>query len=104
MDEFPSEVENREHEDHGIREEECRDGPIAGKKDGVTANNGHGAGTDASEIGDVRLEPTAIRQGFPRNALRVECLLESDESKGDDGEVNELRSGDLNFAVSWTYR
>lgn len=60
MEEFPPEVNNREDTYHGVGEKECRDGPVAGKEDGVATDESHDRRACASEIGDVRLEPAAV--------------------------------------------
>lgn len=99
MEEFPSKVDNREDADHGVGEKECRDGPIAGKEDGVATDESHDRGADASEVGDVWLEPAAVRQSFPGNALGRESFLEPDEGESDDGEVDELGGGDLDLGL-----
>lgn len=100
VEEFPPEVNNREDADHSVGEEECWDGPISGKEDGVTTDECHGCGADESEVGDVWLEPAAVWQGFPGNALGRESFLEADEGESDDGEIDELGGGDLDFGIS----
>lgn len=99
VEEFPPEVNNREDADHSVREEECWNGPVAGKEDGVTTDESHGCGADASEVGDVWLEPAAVWQGLPGNALGRESFLEADEGESDDGEVDELGGGDLDLEL-----
>lgn len=95
MEKLPPEVNNREDADHSVGEEECRDGPVAGKEDGVATDESHGCGADEGDVGDVWLEPAAVWQTFPGNALGRESFLEADEGESDDGEVDELGCGDL---------
>lgn len=99
MEQFPAEVNNREDADHGVGEEECRDGPVARKEDGVATDESHKCGACAGEVGDVWLKPAAVWQCFPGNALGRESFLETDEGESDDGEVDELRGGDLEFEL-----
>lgn len=97
--EFPPEVDNREDADHGVREEECRDGPVAGQEDGIATDESHDRCASASEIGDIRLKPAAIWQGFPGDPLGVESFLEADERESDDGEIDELGGSDLELGL-----
>lgn len=99
MEKFPPEVNNREDADHSVGEEECRDGPVAGKEDSVATDESHGCRAGESEVGDVWLEQTAVWQGFPGNALGRESFLEADEGESDDGEVDELGGGDLDLGL-----
>ena len=88
MEEFPTEIQNRENTNHGVREEECRDGPVSRQKDGVATDKRHDGSASASDVSDIRLEPASIRQGFSRDSLRIEGFLEADEGKCHDGEVD----------------
>lgn len=99
MEKFPPEVNNREDADHSVREEECRDGPVTGKEDGVATDESHGCGADEGDVGDVWLEPAAVWQTFPGNSLGRESFLEADEGESDDGEVDELGGGDLDLGL-----
>lgn len=99
MEQFPPEIDNGEDADHGVGEEECRDGPVARKEDSVATDESHERSACASEVGDVRLEPAAVWQSFPGNALGRESFLETDEGESDDGEVDELGGGDLDLGL-----
>jgi hypothetical protein len=103
VDDLPPKEQHRKHADHGVRKEECRDGPVSREEDGVAADKSHDRGTGASDVGDVRLEPAPVGQGSSIDALGFDCFFETDEGESDDGEVDELRSGDLLFRVSFTF-
>lgn len=101
MEEFPTEIQNRENTNHGVREEECRDGPISRQKDGVATDKRHDGSASTSDVSDIRLEPASIGQRFSGDSLCIKGFLEADEGECHDREVDELRSGDLDSLDGW---
>lgn len=63
MEELPPKVKNGKDADHGVREKECRDGPIPWQEDGVPTNKSHDCRASAGNVSDVRLPPAAVGQG-----------------------------------------
>lgn len=95
VDNLPPKVKDWEHADHRIREEECRDVPVAGKEDLIAAYEGHHARAHRGDIRHVGLASAAVGEGLAGYALGHAGFSEPSVGEGDDGEVDQLGCGHL---------
>lgn len=100
VNDLPPKVEDRKDTDHGVREQERSNRPVARQEHLVAPDESHDRRGDASNPGNIGLEPAAVRQSLARDALGFKGPLEPDVRECDHGEIDKLRGRDLDSCQS----
>ena len=97
---LPSDVQDGEHSNHSVREEECWEIPVAMKEDRISAHKSHDKSASQRIICHVGLAGAFVWQGVAIQALCITGLLEAKEGKSHDREVDQLRRRNLWLVTS----
>ena len=93
--ELPPKVQQREHSDHRVRKEERRELPVALDEDREAVQQRHDYAARHCIPRQEWLHSAFVWKCIPRDALCLASFFEPCVGESNDGEVDQLRCGDL---------
>lgn len=91
---LPANIQKRADTNHGIREQERGNIPVAGQENGIASHKGHHEASGQAIPGGERLPGSLVRQGIPIHPLSLQGRVPAEVGHAHDTVVDELAGRD----------